>query len=384
MTLRIGVLTTHPIQYQVPWFRRLAAERGVDLTVFFCMLPDAAQQGTGFGVAFQWDVPLTEGYQWRLLENVSAKPSLDDFTGCDTPSIDAIVRDGGWDAFIVNGWVARSCLQLLWACRRYGVPCIVRGESNILRPRAFWKRWIHRSLLRQYAACLSIGQQNRAFYIANGVPPGRIFQAPYCVENERFALPERPIRTAEPFTFMFSGKLIEKKHPLDLLHATARLKETHPALEFRVLIVGDGVQRHQCEAVVRLHDLPVDFAGFLNQSQMREAYARADALVLPSDDGETWGLVVNEAMASGLPAIVSDQVGCHADLVQPGVTGSVFPCRDVDALARCMAEIAADRQKARKMGQAARVHVLQHYNYEQVLTGTLAALNDVCMPSKTG
>jgi glycosyltransferase involved in cell wall biosynthesis len=382
MTLRVGVLTTHPIQYQVPWFRRLAAEPGIDLTVFFCLLPDAAQQGTGFGVAFQWDLPLTEGYRWQLLENVAAKPSLDDFNGCDTPGIDAIVRDGNWDAFIVNGWVARSCLQLLWACRRHGIPCIVRGESNILRPRAFWKRWIHRALLRQYAAFLSIGKQNKAFYLANGVAEQNIFPAPYCVENERFAVTERPLRADQPFTFLFSGKLIEKKHPLDLLQAAALLKEAQPDLNFLVLVVGDGAQRQECEAEVRHRNLPVEFAGFLNQSQMREAYARADALVLPSDDGETWGLVVNEAMASGLPAIVSDQVGCHADLVEPGVTGDVFPCRDVAGLARCMAEMAADRQKARDMGQIAHDRVLQHYGYDQVLAGTLAALAQVCRPTQ--
>ena len=109
--MKVGVLTTHPIQYQVPWFRLLHADPSVDLHVFFCMLPDAEQQGEGFGVAFDWDVPLLDGYRWQQLENVAAEPSLTRFTGCDTPAIGDIVRAGGWDAFIVNGWVVKSCLQ---------------------------------------------------------------------------------------------------------------------------------------------------------------------------------------------------------------------------------------------------------------------------------
>ena len=217
MTLRLGILTTHPIQYQVPWFRALSKEPGVELEVLYCMLPDASQQGSGFGVKFQWDIPLMDGYRYRVLENRAPEPAVTTFWGCDTPQIDAIVRDGQWDAFIVNGWVAKSCLQLLWACRRYGVPCIVRGESNAIRPRAAWKGWIHRALLRQYAAFLAIGTQNEAFYRANGVPQERIFSAPYCVENDRFAQPEPRCERACPFTFLFSGKLIDKKRPLDAL-----------------------------------------------------------------------------------------------------------------------------------------------------------------------
>ncbi len=138
--MKLGILTTHPIQYQVPWFRALASLPDIDLTVFFCMFPDSKQQGEGFGVAFEWDVPLLDGYHYRVLENISPQPAVGSFKGCDTPEIDRIVRDEGFDAFIVNGWVVKSCLQLLWACNKNKVPCVVRGESNNLRPRVWWKK----------------------------------------------------------------------------------------------------------------------------------------------------------------------------------------------------------------------------------------------------
>src|SRR5206468_2285855 len=91
------------------------------------------------------------------------------------------------------------------------------------------------------------------------------------------------------------------------------------------LMVGDGPLRDQCESLVEDTDVPIRFTGFLNQSEIVQAYLAADALVLPSDGEETWGLVVNEAMSCGRPCIVSDCVGCGPDLVAPGTTGFVFP-----------------------------------------------------------
>jgi glycosyltransferase involved in cell wall biosynthesis len=391
MTLRLGILTTHPIQYQVPWFRLLAARPEIDLTVFFCMMPDARQQGDGFGVAFQWDIPLLDGYRYEVLRNVAAFPSVTHYSGCDTPEIGNIVRNHQFDAFIVNGWVVKSCLQLLLACRRYGVPCIVRGESNALRSRAWWKSMVHRLLLRHYVAFLNIGGSNRDFYLHNGVPPEKIFFAPYCVENERFASAAealRPERAAlrdgwgiapEAFTFLFCAKFIDKKRPLDLLNAVeiAVRDLRMPKKGLHLLMVGDGELREECERFVHEHGLPVTFTGFLNQSELPRAYAAADCLVLPSDYGETWGLVVNEAMACGLPAIVSDRVGCHPDLIRQERTGAVFPFGDSTALAEQLLLFAGEPAKSHLMGEEAR-KLISRYSYQELLKGTIASLCFVC------
>lgn len=399
--MKVGILTTHPIQYQVPWFRLLAKTPGIDLTVFFCMIPDAAQQGEGFGVPFQWDVPLVNGYPYRLLKNVSRKPSATTFFGCDTPEVARVVRNEGFDAFIVNGWVAKSCLQLLAACTRYNVPCIVRGESNDIRPRARWKRLVHRQLMKRFSAFLCIGESNRRFYIANGVPPGKLYSAPYCVDNEWFESaasesgPSRDeIRDAlgiprEAVVFLFSGKFIDKKRPMDCIDGlriateitsarTAEVSGSTPP-EIHLLMVGSGDLLANCRAVADRDHLPITFAGFLNQSELPRAYAAADCLVLPSDDGETWGLVVNDAMVCGLPAIVSDRVGCQPDLVIPSVTGKVFPLGDVSALGELMAALAQDPHRLVSMGEAARDRV-RSYNYDEVVRGTMAALSAVCGP----
>ncbi|MBE9203843.1 glycosyltransferase family 4 protein [Synechocystis salina LEGE 06099] len=343
MPLKVGVLTTHPIQYQVPWFRLLAQEPTIDLRVFYCLLPTAAQQGDGFGVAFEWDIPLLDGYQYQVLTNVAQTPSVTSFNGCDTPEIFAMVKGQPWDAFIVNGWVAKSCLQLLLSCRLHQVPCIVRGESNNLSLRPGWKRQLQRLLIGQYSAYLPIGSANRQFYLDAGVRSEKLFFTPYCIENKRFAdqadnLRGQKLALREKFhldphgiTFLYCAKFVDKKRPLDLLQAIAELKEQGKATG-QVLMVGDGTLRPACEVLVKEHNLPVQFTGFLNQAEIVAAYVAADCLVLPSDAGETWGLVVNEAMACGLPAIVSNQVGCHADLIVPERTGWTYPLGEITQL----------------------------------------------------
>ncbi len=385
--MKVAVVTTHPIQYQVPWLRMLGQSEGVDLRVFFAMLPDAGEQGREFGVAFEWDTPLLDGYDYQVLQNVARQPSLTSFGGCDTPSVGAALREGRFDAVIVNGWGTRMALQALWACRRIGIPCVVRGEANGLRPRGMARRIGHRLLLSQYAAFLAIGRQNRAYYRSLGVDPVQIFDTPYCVDNRKFAADAENARRGasreilrasfglEPVTptFVFSGKFVEKKHPLDAVLALRRLLRTGRSAQ--LLMVGDGPLRSAL--VAASEGLPVVFAGFLNQSRIAAAYVASDCLVLPSDAGETWGLVVNEAMACGTPAVVSDQVGCAIDLARPGETGEVFPCRDVDALAAMMGACvdSADRWAGR--GQAAKALVERDYCFEQVGNGVLAALNSV-------
>ena len=387
MSFRVGIVTTHPIQYQVPWFRALAAQAEIDLTVFYCQLPDAALQGDGFGVAFDWDVPLLEGYRFEVLKNVAKCPSVTTFRGCDTPELFRILRRDRFDAVIVNGWVAKSCLQALFACRRAGIPCIVRGESNTLRQRAWWKRIIHWGLLRQYSAFLCIGTSNIDFYLSYGIPPDRMFPGRYCVDNERFSIAadrlvgiRDQLRSAwgiapEVPVFLYCGKFIGKKHPLRFLHAAALARSR--GARCHLLLVGDGQLRHDCEQYARDQHLPATFSGFLNQSRLPEAYVAADCLVLPSDEGETWGLVVNEAMACGRPAIVSNRVGCSPDLIRAGETGETFAFGDDDSLADILLRFARDCTILERMGRAARLHVA-NYSIDALTQGTLKALQFAC------
>mgnify|MGYP003601631490 CR=1 FL=1 len=381
---RLFAVETHPIQYKAPLFRKLAADPRIDLTVFYALIPDAAQQGAGFGVPFAWDVPLLEGYRHEVLENRATRPSVTVFSGCDTPGLFGRLRRDKPDAVLVNGWGTKTCLQALWACRRLGIPCLVRGEANRLRSRAAWKHALHRMLLRQYGAFLAIGSANRDFYRFHHCPEARIFWAPYAVDNGFFAAQAaaRAGRRAElraafgippaAVVFLFAGKLEEKKRPLDLLDAVSRLPADLRA-KAHVLVAGDGPLRAACERMALERDLRVSFAGFLNQSRLPDAYAAADVLVLPSDAGETWGLVVNEAMASGRPAVVSRAAGCCADLILEDQTGHSFALHDVPGLADILAGYLRAPGLAARQGLAA-AEQIRPFGLETAAAGIAAAV----------
>ena len=162
-------------------------KRALDFQAIFCTIPTAAQQGAEFGVEFEWDIPLLEGYEYHVLENLSRNPGLMHFAGCDTPGVFDYLRDQNFDAVAINGWVVKSCLQAARACKRLGIPCIVRGEANNLRPRAWWKRLIHKRLMRFYDAYCPIGKASAAFYRELGIAENQLFLAPYCIENDRIA-----------------------------------------------------------------------------------------------------------------------------------------------------------------------------------------------------
>jgi glycosyltransferase involved in cell wall biosynthesis len=380
---RIALVATHPIQYQVPWFQALARRPEVDLRVYFGMLPDANQQGIGFGVPFNWDIPLLEGYAWERLPNARAHPRLGRFFGSSTPAIAERMREWKPDAVIITGWNAAPLAQALVACRRLGIPAIVRGESNALRRRPLAVRLAHRALLRQFAAFLAIGKANAAFYRGYGIEDSRIFEAPYFVDNDRFRaaadslapgrgeLRRRWSIPPEATCFAFVGKMEPKKRPQDLVEALARVPASRRA---HALFVGSGVLEGEVREAARAKGVGCSFAGFLNQSEIPAAYAACDCLVLPSDFGETWGLVVNEAMACGRPALVSDRVGCGPDLVEPGATGEIFRFADASALASAM-ESMCDPGRRTAFGRAAQRRVLEAYNVERTVEGTLAAVD---------
>ena len=120
------------------------------------------------------------------------------------------------------------------------------------------------------------------------------------------------------------------------------------------------------------------FAGFCNQSALPGYYAAADLIVLPSDGSETWGLVVNEAMACGLPAIVSDRVGCAQDLVEEAVTGHTFPLGSVSSLAECLIVLQREiRTRRAEIIQSVQSRVVR-YSCAAGVEATLAALDQVC------
>lgn len=386
--LKVGLLATHPIQYYCPWYRALA--RQVDLHVFFMHRQTSeGQAAAGFGVAFDWDVPLLEGYRSSFLKNTARTPDVNGFWGCDTPEIRDIIAAGGFDAFIVHGWSNMSYWQAMMACWRSKTPIFVRGDSSLATPRPWWVRvgkWpVFRAFIPRFDGVLVVGEQARQYVLHYGASPDRCFPAPHSVDNDFFAsrcdearrergglrrefgLPEDGV------VFLFVGRFIDRKRPGLFVEAIASVSRDAPGTT--ALMVGDGPLRDVTQSLAQRLAAPVRFTGFLNQTEMVRAYAVSDVLVVPST-WETWGLVVNEAMACGLPAIVSDRVAAAGDLVRPGVTGDVFPWAKSDGLGALVRRFATDEPYRNACSAAARAHVA-HYDVAVAAAGTVRAVVEV-------
>jgi glycosyltransferase involved in cell wall biosynthesis len=348
--VRLAILASHPIQYHAPLFREVA--RRLDCHVYYAHKATPHQQAaSGFGTAFDWDVDLTAGFAHSFLANVARYPDANRFGGCDTPEILSRLKEGRFDALLVLGWNLKCFLQGLFAAKRIGLPVMVRGDSHLTTPRPSIKRVgkavVYPPFLRLFDAALYVGQRSRAYYAHYGYPASRLFFSPHCVDAEWFAA--RATRSArqalrarlgigdETKILLFAGKLVPFKRPLDLIAAAAWLRSKGHQSE--VMVAGDGELRAQMTSAALASEVPIHVLGFCNQTEMPAAYAAADCLILPSDGRETWGLVANEALACGLPVIISDACGCAPDLAGDRQAGLTFAMADVHDLASAIATL---------------------------------------------
>lgn len=391
MSRTLVAFLSHPIQHYAAWFAGLGERLGDDFMVVYASRHglDAARDAE-FGETFSWEMDLLAGHRHEFWPDAARQSPGGGFLGIRFPGLAEYLRREQPRAVMVFGWLFAGYWQAARAAASHGIPYLLRGESNALSLGSVLKRrlkhWTVGRLCRGAERCLAIGTRNAELYRVYGVPEERILMAPYFVDNALFAreaVAQRTqrVRLRECFAlppdatvFLFMGKLVGKKHPDHLLEAWLGLP---PALKARsaVLFGGSGAM---AEGLKRraAGDRRVAFAGFLNRGRLAEAYAASDVLVLPSDQGETWGLVVNEAMASGVPAIVSDRVGCAPDLVVPGVTGVAYPYGDLEALRSRLADMISHAAARAAMGARAAAHI-EVASVQRSVDAVMAALEDI-------
>jgi glycosyltransferase involved in cell wall biosynthesis len=400
--VRVGYVVTHPIQYQAPLLRLVAAQPDIDLTVLFgsdFSLRGYKDQGFG-GIEVAWDVPLTQGYKHEFLKPLRDKGNVTATTPISRNMLGALQNPDGsprFDALWVHGYASVNTLQAILAANGLGIPVILRAESWLAdRPRSSrtlaLKSLYLRMLSRGIDAVLPIGSHNAAYWskYLPGVPQ---FLVPYAVDNAYFASladaaePNLPALRAElnlPATrpvVLFASKLQQRKHADQLVQAFHDFLAQSPALPEShrpcLVIVGDGEMRpalHQQAADLNL-TADVRFAGFRNQSQLPAFFRMSSVFVLPSRH-EPWGLIVNESMASGCPVIVTDDVGSALDLVADGIEGCVYPVGNVPALTRSLQRVFATPETPASMGTAAHARI-QSWSFTEDIAGLRAAIAHV-------
>lgn len=379
MKRRVVVLTEIIAPYRIPVFNALAARDDVDPhIIFFSETDPSLRQWRVYKDEIRFSYEVLPAWRRRLgrynmLVNLGVRSAL-------RHAAPAAVVCGGYS--YLASWQAA-----LWA-RQHGVPLILWSESTAqdMRRNHVLVEFMKRFFRSWCSAFVAAGIASRAYLLALGAPKMLVFIAPDAVDVRLFAeqaenarMKADQIRTEHelpPRYFLYVGRLVEEKGVFDLLEAYARLDETRRS-RIGLVFVGEGpIRANLTQRASKISSGVVKFCGWVHRERISEFYALAAALIFPTHS-DTWGLVVNEAMACGLPIVASDAAGCVPDLVHLGENGFSFRSRDIGALVHAMLTVCDQPEFGARMG-ASSFEIIQAYTPEICAAGLLEAVNFAC------
>ena len=262
---------------------------------------------------------------------------------------------------LIPGWATPASLIALEWCLQNQRPAVVMSESNAFdKKRYALAELIKRIVVSLFTAGLAGGQLQREYLVTLGLPRNRVFTGYDVVDNEYFRQKAEEVRSQASEVrmkyglprkyFLASARFVPKKNLPALIRAYARYRRLSDSREngqrttdnrpWDLVLLGDGpLKAELCRLIsdLRLHG-HVHLRGFIQYRDLPTYYALADAFVHASTT-EQWGLVVNEAMATGLPVIVSNRCGCVPDLVAEGKNGFTFHPESVEDFGKLMVDM---------------------------------------------
>ena len=344
----LAIIQSQPVQYHAPVYRAAQTQFGVPITAIYGSdFSVAGYLDREFGSRIAWDTDLLSGYDSVFLSQVPQNGARG-FDEVSSRGLRKALHRIAPKAVMVLGYGSQFDQSAFYEGLKTRRPILFRGETtDHARGRNPLKSFARDHALRwgyqRAARLLYIGKRSHAHFRRMDCPEEKLIFSPYCVDTSIFETSETArlsLREAarvalgiarDAIVLLFSGKLSRTKNPELLLRAVKRLPDELLARSIAVFL-GDGELRKTLQlSAPETPFVETRFLGFKNQSQLSPYYHAADLLVFPSQ-GDTWGLVVNEALHHGLPCVVSDAVGCAPDLIEVGVTGYVFKNGSIDSL----------------------------------------------------
>jgi glycosyltransferase involved in cell wall biosynthesis len=373
--LRLAIVVSHPIQHFAPWYRELANLPELDLKVFYCCDWGAeSYRDPEFGVDIKWDIPLLEGYEFEFLP-IRKRPENMTFWSVDNPTVGDALSRFNPDVVQVYGYASRTNWRVARWSKAHRRPLMIYSDSNVQGSTAAWKRGLKRAIVgyfyRQMDGAFYVGNNNYAYHADYGIPADRLFPGMLPVDMAALlrGVPDsvaarNEIRNElgippESFVVLLCGKLSKRKRPMDLVDAAHRAKKSGAGVW--AVLVGDGPERVNIEEFCRKQKVEnVRLSGFVNQARIPLYYAAADCLAVTSEM-DPHPLVVTEAATFGLPAIVSDAIGCIGanDTARIGENAFSYPCGDVESLKDILVMLSND-PAARESARAASLRIAQN------------------------
>jgi glycosyltransferase involved in cell wall biosynthesis len=368
MKHRLVIITEIIAPYRIPVFNALAQHPEIDLRVIFLAKTDPSMR--------QWRVYAEEiKFSYEILP--SWRTRLKKYNLLLNQKVAGALRKANPDVIVCGGYNYLASWQALRWAKRNRAPFLLWCESTANDNRAGHRvvESLKKNFFDKCDGCIVPGTAAGEYARQMGVSPEYIFMAPNAVDNDRFASHANAARRNAPRVraelnlparyFLFAGRLVKSKGIFELWEAYGSLNEDVRS-QFGLVFAGDGPLRPELESIAKsISPGTIRFAGFAQRDELASYYGLADCLVFPTHS-DPWGLVVNEAMACGLPVICGQSAGCAADLVK--ANGRLIDSRNVDQLVHAMQEIATDVDLRRQMSRES-LKIIRNYSPERCASG---------------
>lgn len=372
--IKIAIIDTHPIQYNSPLYKLLAKEDGLEVKVFYTWEQGAQKFDVGFGKEIVWDIKLTDGFDYTFVSNNGIKDRT--FFKIKNPDLEDQILFWGATHVLINGWSYWSHLRSILSLKGK-VKIIFRGDSHLLNETIGVKKLLRRLFLKllykNVDSCLYVGVNNKNYFLKHGVKENKLFFSPHAIDLDRFKnLKYQKNQIREDLNIpnfdriiLYAGKFIEVKNLERLIKNILDIKNPN----FHLVLVGSGILENHLRDISKTSK-NIHFMPFCNQSEMPSVYSSSDFFILPSTS-ETWGLSVNEAMACGLPVIVSENCGCEKDLLRDGENGFVIKENNIRD---CLVKVSNVVDRDMKIMGAKSLEIISEYSYFNAIKGIKAAV----------
>lgn len=365
--IRVTFVLQEPTPYRTPHLATVAARPGLDVKIVYAARTLQRRM---------WSVPEPSA-RTIYLDGVSLPAvRLLQHDYALTPGVWPLLNRLRPDVLVVGGWsVMATQLAIAWA-RLHHTPYLLMSDNHLREPRPGWVRAIKSVVLRgivpQAAGWLVPGTLGREHILAYGGRSERTIVFPLTIDverttqavdarrAERVALRRQLGVADDAIVVLTAGRLIPQKAVDMLIESVARARSS--VSELHLLVAGSGPEQDRLRALAASRHVPTTFTGFLTPEALLDSYAAADLFCLLSRR-ETWGVVVNEAAAAGLPLVLSENVGAAADLLVVGENGELVPPDDPDSAAAAIVRLASDDDLRRGYGTRSR-ELVASWTYE--------------------
>lgn len=380
MSLKIAFIHEEPDAYRTPFYRKLKDNSELTVDIFYCRHGKPTRGTTGKNI-----------HAGKVLPYISFKLPFFPTRLELNPSLWNELNRNNYDLIVTGGYFPPTMLLgILWA-RVKNIPYILICENNLLnRPgplRMMARNLFLPGIIKKAAALLPLGREQKRYLEKYGRKSSGMFFFPNVTDNDFFTTESAKYRKRKKkikndlglsgkYTVLFVGRFSPEKGLFTLIRAHQKILEKKK--DVNLLLVGSGALKEKLRKLVKSKRTKnVKFAGGIPNKKLPRYYGISDIFVLPSTF-EPWGVVVNEAMASSLPVVLSDKVGSGGDLLKEGENGLSFTAGNVEELSEALLKLLEEPQLLENMGNKSR-DIISDYNYEYCRINLLKAIKSICI-----